>query len=103
MIMSARKLSTGRTLFWVALGCVALTLVFFLGAFLAGNSLAPRGAVAVLVVGLILSVVASLVALILGIAGTVAFPALRGRYVLVLLLAIVTSPLLWLLFFALLG
>ena len=55
----------------------------------------------ILLVGMVLSVVTSLVTFVMGVAGTVAFPALRGRYVLVLVLSVVFSPLLWLLLFAL--
>ncbi|CAL8900460.1 hypothetical protein KVA01_19900 [Kocuria varians] len=88
-------------MFWVALACAVLTPVLLLGGFLTGNGFAPQGAMAVLLTGIVLSVVTSLVAFVMGIAGTVAFPALRGRYVLVLVLAIVFSPLLWLLLFAL--
>ncbi|RKQ35203.1 hypothetical protein [Kocuria tytonis] len=101
MIMSARRLSTGRRLFWVGLASVVLTLVFFFGGFLGGNSLGAETAMGVLLGGLVLSVITSLTALVLGVAGIVAFPSLRGRYVLVLVLAVVCSPLLWLLLLAL--
>ena len=101
--VSRGRLGTGRTLFWVGLGSVVLAVVFFLGAFLAGNSSNPRVAMGVLLVGLVLSVVASLVGGVIGVAGVVAFPSRRGRFVLVLTLAILFSPLLWLLALAVLG
>lgn len=99
--MRAPRLSTGRKLFWAALACAVLTPLLFLGGFATGNGFGPHGAMTVLLVGMVLSVVTSLVAFVMGIAGTVAFPGLRGRYVLVLVLAIVFSPLLWLLLFTL--
>lgn len=99
---SARS-TTGRRLFWAGLGCVVLTVGCFLGAFLAGNSFSAQVAMGVLLAGLVLSVIASLVAAVIGVAGVVAFPALRGRYILVLVLAILCSPLLWLVALALLS
>ena len=93
---SVYTVSTGRKLFWAGLGCVALTVVLFFGGFLAGNSFSPEFSMGVLLAGLILSAVTSLVAGIIGVAGIVAFPRLRGRFVLVLLLALLCSPLLWL-------
>ena len=101
--VSRDRLNTGRTLFWAGLGSVVLAVVLFLGAFLAGNSSNPRVAMGVLLVGLVLSVVASLVGGVIGVAGVVAFPSRRGRFVLVLTLAILFSPLLWLLALAVLG
>ena len=93
---SVYTVSTGRRLFWAGLGCVALTVVLFFGGFLVGNSFSPEFSMGVLLAGLILSAVTSLVAGIIGVAGIVAFPRLRVRFVLVLLLALLCSPLLWL-------
>ncbi len=91
-----RDLSTIHHRLRAGLGCVVLTVGCFLGAFLAGNSFSAQAAMGVLLAGLVLSVIASLVAAVIGVAGVVAFLALRGRYILVLVLAILCSPLLWL-------
>ena len=97
MITSGRRLSTGRKLFWSGVVSLVLTVVLFLAGFLLGNSFGPRTAMTVLLGGLILSVVASLTTGVLAVAGTVSFPALRGRFVALLVLAVLCSPLLWLL------
>lgn len=87
---------SGPRLYWVGLACLGLTLAAFAGSFTLGTSLDPRGAVLVLVIGLVVSVVASIIAAILGIAGLVAFPPLRGRFIVLLVLSLLFSPLLWL-------
>lgn len=98
MITSGRRLSTGRKLFWAGVVSLVLTVAFFFGGFALGNSFGPQAAMAVLLGGLILSVIASLTTGVVAVAGTVSFPALRGRFVALLVLAILCSPLLWLLF-----
>ncbi len=99
--MRASRPRTGRKLFWAAFACAILTPLLFLGGFTTGNGFGSHTAMTILLVGMVLSVVTSLVTFVMGVAGTVAFPALRGRYVLVLVLSVVFSPLLWLLLFAL--
>lgn len=96
MDLTSRVGMTGAQLFWTGVGFLGFTVLAFAGGFGLGNSLGPQGAVLVLVVGLVLSVITSIGALILSIAGTVAFPALRGRFVILLILSVLFSPLLWL-------
>ena len=96
MDLMSRMGMTGAQLFWTGVGFLGFTVLAFAGGFGLGNSLGPRTAVLVLVVGLLLSVITSIGALLLGIAGTVAFPALRGRFVVLLILSVLLSPLLWL-------
>lgn len=96
MEIKAHRGLGGSRLFWVGLGCLGLAVTAFAGSFSLGNSLDPQGAVVVLVVGLVISVVASITAAILAIAGLVAFPLLRGRFMMLLVLSLLFSPLLWL-------
>lgn len=96
MQIKARRGLSGSRLYRVGLGCLGLAVAAFAGSFTLGNSLDPRGAVFVLVVGLVISVIASVTAAILGIAGLVAFPLLRGRFIILLVLSLLFSPLLWL-------
>lgn len=96
MEIKGRKGLTGSQLYWVGLGCLGLAVVAFAGGFSVGNSLDPRGSMFVLVTGLIISVIASIVAAVVSIAGLVAFPLLRGRFSILLVLSVVFSPLLWL-------
>ena len=87
---------TGSQLYWVGLGWLGLAVAAFAGSFAIGNSLDPQGAVFVLVIGLVISIIASIIAAVLSIAGLVAFPLLRGRFIILLVLSLVFSPLLWL-------
>lgn len=96
MDIKAHRGLSGSQLYWVGLGCLGLTVAAFAGSFTLGNSLDPRGTVLVLVIGLVLSVIASVIAAILGIAGLVAFPSFRGRFIVLLALSLLFSPLLWL-------
>lgn len=96
MEIKARRGLSGSQLYWVGLGCLGLAVAAFAGSFTLGTSLDPRGAVLVLVIGLVVSVIASIIAAILGIAGLVAFPPLRGRFIVLLVLSLLLSPLLWL-------
>ncbi|RLY93906.1 hypothetical protein EAE32_01260 [Kocuria tytonicola] len=97
MITSGRRPSTGRKLFWAGGVSLVLTVAFFFGGFALGNSFGPRAAMSVMLTGLVLSVIASLTTGVVAVAGTLSFPALRGRFVALLVLAILCSPLLWLL------
>lgn len=94
--IKAHRGLTGSQLYWVGLGCLGLAVAAFAGSFAMGNSLDPQGAVFVLVIGLVISVIASIIAAVLSIAGLVAFPLLRGRFIILLVLSLVFSPLLWL-------
>ncbi|MBD2762121.1 hypothetical protein IEE92_06065 [Kocuria sp. cx-116] len=96
MEIKAHRGLSGSRLYWVGLGCLGLTVAAFAGSFSLGNFLDPQGAVVVLVVGLVISVVASITAAILAIAGLVAFPLLRGRFIMLLVVSLLFSPLLWL-------
>lgn len=96
MVLESRVGLSGPQLFWTGVGFLGFTVLAFAGGFLLGNSLGPRTAVTALVTGLVLSVITSVGALILSIAGTVAFPVLRLRFVILLVLSLVFSPLLWL-------
>jgi len=87
---------TGVQLFWTGVVFLGVTVLAFVGGFGLGNSTGPQGTVLVLVIGLVLSAVTSVGALILSFAGIVSFPALRGRYLMLLVLSVLFSPLLWL-------
>ncbi|MDO4919096.1 hypothetical protein [Kocuria sp.] len=103
MITSEKRAGTGRVLFWVGAASVVLTVMFFLGGFALGNSFGAQAAMTVLLTGLILSVIASLTSAVIAVAGIVAFPFLRGRFIGLLVLALLCSPLLWLLCLVLLS
>lgn len=96
MEMKTQRGLSGPQLYWVGIGCLALAMAAFASSFTLGNALGPRGAMFVLVSGLIISVIASIVAAVLSVAGLVAFTQLRGRFIILLLLSLVFSPLLWL-------
>lgn len=83
-------------LYWVGLGCLVLSVGAFLGGFMLGNAQEPRNAMFFVVVGLVASIILSVLAVVLSIAGMVAFAHLRGRFILLLFLCVVFSPLLWL-------
>lgn len=87
---------TPSALFRFGVGCLLLTVLAFLGAFLGGNSGGAQTAMTVFVVGLVVSAVAASVTAVVAIAGMIASSSHRGRNAALLVLCLLGNPLLWL-------
>lgn len=87
---------TPAALFHTGLGCLVFTVLAFVVAFAGGNSGGAGTAMTVFVVGLVASAVGASVTAVVAIAGIIAFPLRRLRHVVLLLLAVLCHPLLWL-------
>jgi hypothetical protein len=87
---------TPSALLLAGLACLLFTVLAFVVAFVGGNAGGAQTAMTVFVVGLVASAVAASVTALVSIAGMIAFPSHRGRNVVLLVLAVLCNPLLWL-------
>ncbi|MEF3120353.1 hypothetical protein [Kocuria flava] len=86
---------TPSALLWFGVGCLLTTVVAVAVAFLGGNAAGGQTAGMFLVGGLVGATVAASVTIVVALAGLIGFPRARPRFAVLLLLAVVCHPLLW--------